>query len=75
MLSKSLIQFSGEGWAVFSPLFDLRPNKVELMKIMMTSFKRSNASTATLSAPNPAAGHCQPTPLPETSRHSQASLG
>ena len=34
---------------------------VEVMKIMATSFKRSHAGTATLSAPNPAAGHCQPT--------------
>ena len=33
------------------------------MKIMATSFKRSHAGTATLSAPNPAAGHRQPTPL------------
>ena len=48
---------------------------VEVMKIMLTSFKRSNASTATLSAPNPAAGHHQPTPPPETPGHSQASLG
>ena len=45
------------------------------MKIMATSFKMSHACTATLSAPSPAAGHCQPTPLPETSGHSQASLG
>ena len=48
---------------------------VEVMKIMVTSFKRSHACTATLSAPNPAAGHHQPTPLLETPRHSQASLG
>ena len=27
------------------------------------------------SAPDPATGHCQPTPLPENSGHSQASLG
>ena len=39
---------------------------VEVMKIMTTSFKRSHALTATLSAPNPAAGHRQPTPPPET---------
>ena len=37
---------------------------------MVTSFKRSHA----LRAPNPAAGHCRPTPLPETPGHSQASL-
>ena len=48
---------------------------VEVMKIMVTSFKRSHARTATLSAPNPAAGHHQPTPPPETPGHSQASLG
>ena len=45
------------------------------MKIMVTSFKRSHAGTATLSAPNPAAGHYKPTPPPETPGHSWASLG
>ena len=45
------------------------------MKIMATSFKRSHAHTATLSASNPAAGHCWPMPLLETSGKSQASLG
>ena len=45
------------------------------MKIMVTSFKRSHAHTATLSVPNPAAGHHQPTLLPETLGHSQVSLG
>ena len=30
---------------------------VELLKIMVTSFKRSHASTAELSAPDPSAGH------------------
>ena len=48
---------------------------VEVIKIMTTSFKRSQACTATLSAPNPATGHCQSTPLPETPGHSRASLG
>ena len=48
---------------------------VEVMKIMATSFKRSHAGTAALSAPDPAAGHCQPLPLLETPGHSQASLG
>ena len=42
---------------------------------MATSLKRSQACTATLSAPNPAAGHHQPTHLLETPGHSQASLG
>ena len=45
------------------------------MKIMLTSFKRSHAHTATLSAPSCAAGHCQPMPPPETPGHSRASLG
>ena len=38
---------------------------VEVMKIMATSFKRSPGRTVTLSAPNPAAGHGRPMPLPE----------
>ena len=45
------------------------------MKIMVTSFKRSHECTATLSAPNPAAGHHRPSSLLETLGHSQASLG
>ena len=47
---------------------------VEVMKVMATSFKRSHAHTAALSAPNPAAGHHRPMPLPETPGHSWASL-
>ena len=45
------------------------------MKIMATSFKRSQQHTAILSALKPAAGHCHPIPLLETPGHSQASLG
>ena len=41
---------------------------------MVTSFKRSLACTTTLSALNPRAGYCQPTPLPEAPGHSWASL-
>ena len=44
---------------------------VEVLKIMVTSFKKSYAGTATPSAPNPAAGHRRPMPLPETPRHSR----
>ena len=47
---------------------------VGVMKIMVTSFKRSHAYTAALIAPNPAAGSCPPTPLLETPGNSQASL-
>ena len=48
---------------------------VEVMKTMAASFKMSHACTAILTAPNPAAGHCQPTPWPESPGHSRASLG
>ena len=48
---------------------------VEVMKIMVTSFKRSHACPATLTAPNPEAGHHWPTPPLETLGHSQTSLG
>ena len=76
MLSKSLIQFSVDGWGcVPSLLFAWGQTVVEVMKIMATSFKRPHACTATLSAPNPAAGHHRPTPPPEIPGHSQANLG
>ena len=76
MLSKSLIQFSTDGWScVPSLLFTWSQIMVEVMKIMATSFKRSHVQTATLSAPNPAAGHHRPMPLLETPGHSRASLG
>ena len=73
MLNKSLIQFFIDGWScVPSLLFDLRPN-----------YDGSNEDNGnllqkvprTLSAPNPVAGHCQPTSPPETPGHSRASLG
>ena len=48
---------------------------MEVMKIMATSFKRSHACTATLSAPSLAAGHHQPTPPSETPGLLWASLG
>ena len=40
---------------------------------MVTSFKRSHAYTAVFSAPDPSAGHHQPSPPPGTPGHSQAS--
>ena len=74
MLSKFLIQFSIDGWScVPSLLFTWGQTMVEVMKIMVTSFKTSHACTATLSAPNPAAGHHQLTP-PGDSWTLQASL-
>ena len=42
---------------------------------MGTSFRRTYAHTVVFSAPDPTAGLCQPTLLPETPGHSQASLG
>ena len=63
MLSKSLIQFS----VVLPPCYlTWGQTMAEVMKIMVTSFKGFQASTAAHSAPNPAAGHRQPTPPPET---------
>ena len=46
-----------------------------VMKIMVTSFKRSCAPTVVFSTPDPAVSHGQPMPPPETPGHSQASLG
>ena len=48
MLSKSLIHFSVDGWScVPSLLFTWDQTKVEVMKIMVTSLKRSHACTST----------------------------
>ena len=75
VLSKSLIQFSVDGWGcVPFLLFTWGQTMVEVMKIMATSFKRSHAGTAAYSAPNLAAGHHPPTPALETPGHSRASL-
>ena len=65
------------GWAVFPPCYmTWSQTMVEVMKIMVTSFKRSScAHTITLSAPDLAAGHHWPTPLPETPVHSWERLG
>ena len=76
MLNKSLIQFSVDWWSwVPSLLFTWGQTMVEVVKIMVTSFKRSHGCTATLSAPNPASGHCQPKPPPETPGHLWENLG
>ena len=64
------------GGAVFPPCYlTWGQTMVEVMKIMATSFKRSHAHTATLSAPDPAARHHWPTPPLETPGHPRASLG
>ena len=48
---------------------------VEVMKIKATFFKRSQARTAALSAPDTAAGHFRPRPLKEIPGHFWACLG
>ena len=51
------------GGAVFPPCcLTWGQTMVGVMKIMETSFKKSHVLTATLSAPDPAAGHYRPTP-------------
>ena len=76
MLSKSLIHFSLKGrGCVPSWLFDLRPNYGGSNEDNGDLFQNSHASNATLSAPNPASGHCRPTVPLETPGHSWASLG
>ena len=76
VLSKSLIQFSVDGWScVPSLLFDLRPNYGGGNEDNGSLLRKIPSRTATLSAPNPAAGHHKPTPLLETPGHPQASLG
>ena len=47
---------------------------LEIMKVMVTSFKRCHACTTIPSAPNTVAGHHWPTSLLESLGHSQASL-
>ena len=47
---------------------------VEVIKILLTSFKRPLACAAALSAPNLASGHHQPMLALETPGHSWASL-
>ena len=63
------------GEAVFPPCYlTWGQTIVEVVKIMVTSFKRSHEPTATLSAPNPASGHHRPMPTLETPGLSWASL-
>ena len=68
MLRKSLIQVSVDGQGLCWPNYDGNNEDNE------TSFKRSYACTGALSAPDPAPGHGQATPPPETPGPSRASL-
>ena len=64
------------GRAVFPPCcLTWGQTMVEVVKIMVTSFKRPQACTATPSASNPGAGHCWLMPPSETRGHSRPSLG
>ena len=62
MLSKSLIQFSVDGRGSIPPLLfiwrHMMITMMEVMKIMVTSFKMFHAHTAAFSAPDAAADHC-----------------
>ena len=57
------------------PAVYLEPNYGEGNADNGDLLQKSHACTATLTAPNPTAGHQQPMPLLETPEHSQASLG
>ena len=58
-----------------SLFFDQGQARVEVMEIMATSFKRSHAHTAALSAPNPEVGHRRLMPPAETHGYSGECLG
>ena len=76
MLRKSLVQFSVDGLGcVPLLLFDLRPNYGGGNEQNGDLLHKVPCTHSALSAPNPAAGHSWPMPLPETPRHSWASLG
>ena len=73
MISKSLIRFSVDGWSCLpSLLFTSGQTKVEVMKVMATSFKRSQACTATLKCPQPCS---RPLPTHAFARDSQTPTG
>ena len=75
MLSKFLIQFSidGQGCVSFL-LFDLRPNCSGGNENHGDLLQKVCVCTVVFSAPDPATGHCQPTPPPETLGPSWESL-
>ena len=76
IFSKSLIQFSvDEQGFVSSLLLDLRPNHGGVNEDNGNLLQRSHVGTAAVSASHPEAGHCRPTPLPETPGRSWACLG
>ena len=57
MLSKSLIQFSVDGWGCLSSLlFGLSQTMVGIMAVMVTFSKRTYVSTVVSRAPDPLTG-------------------
>ena len=71
MLSKSLIPFSAYGWGYVSSYG--RSNGDLLQKELCQH--TTSPGTAVISVLDPLSGHCGSMPLPETPKHSQASLG
>ena len=73
MLSKSLTQFSVD-WqgCVPSLFFNLRPNYGGGSEDNSSLLQKVHAHSATLSAPDPSAGHHRPMPPPETPEHSNS---
>ena len=72
MLSKSLIQFSVDGWGcVPSLLFDLRPNYGGGNEDNGDFLQKVTCTRCYIQCPDPEVGHHQPMPLPETPGHSQ----
>ena len=76
MLSKSLIQFSVDGWGcVPSLLFDQRPKDGGGNEVNDDLLQKVPCRHCLFSVYDSATGHSQPTLLPETPGHLQASLG
>ena len=63
------------GGAVFPPYLTWDQTMVDIMKIMVNSFRRSHAHAATLSTPNPSASYHWPMPSLETPGHSTGKSG
>ena len=78
MLSKSLIQFSADGWGCVPSLYlGLRPNYVRGNGDLLQKDLCQDAvapMTVVISARDYAVGRCQPTPVLEAPGHSTANL-
>ena len=75
MINISLIQFSVGDWGCVPFLFfGLRANYGRSNDDNGDFLQKDLCPHCCIQCPDPAAGHCQPTPPPETPGHSQASL-